>query len=81
MTTTHQIQSRLAILLDTERVRNIQASLGVFQQQKDLMRPFCGSSFLGRQRHAEGVYASEGDGRGERIVIGDPTFERAKISI
>lgn len=45
------------------------------------MRPFCGSSVLGRQRHAEGVHASEGDGCGERLVSGDPAFERVIISI
>lgn len=35
------------------------------------MRPLRRSTFLGRQRHAEGIQASEGDGGREGFVIGD----------
>lgn len=69
---THQIQPRLAIILDAKRVGNIQSSLRVLEKQKDLMRPSCGSSFLGGERHAEGIQASERDWTGEGFVVGDP---------
>lgn len=69
---THQIQPRLAIILDAKWIGNIQASVRVLEKQKDLMRPSCGSSFLRGERHAEGIQASERDWIGERFVVRDP---------
>lgn len=77
----YQLNSGFSILLDTERIGDIKATLGVLQQEECLMRSLCGASFLCSQDDAQCVGTGEYNGFGQGLRGGEPNCDRMLVPV
>jgi hypothetical protein len=68
----YQLNSRFSILLDAERIGDIQATLSVLQQEECLVWSLCGASFLCSQDDAQCIGTGEYNGFGQGLRGSEP---------
>lgn len=63
----YQFYSGFPILLDGERIGDVQTTLGILEKEECLVWSLCGASFLCSQDDAQCIGAGEYNGFGQRL--------------
>lgn len=68
----YQLYSGFSILLDAERIGDVQTTLGILEKEECLVWSLCGASFLRSQDDAQCIGAGEYNGFGQRLGRSEP---------